>query len=166
MIIALAGPPCSGKTTTAKILANKLGMKFLDTDYLVESASGCTIPEIFAEKGETVFRKLEKQELLAALKNDNSVIALGGGTLIDPDTLQLVMSQCTVFTLTAPAEVLTLRNNCERPLATNDQAFRNLLAERNRHYLNLPGRIDVSQLSPEETAQEICRLIRKEALSR
>ncbi len=166
MIIALAGPPCSGKTTTARILANKLGMKFLDTDYMVESASGRSISELFTEIGEIEFRKLEKQQLFAAVKNDNSVIALGGGTLLEPDALQIIMKLCTVFTLTAPAEVLTLRNNGGRPLAADDQAFRNLLAARQLHYRNLPGKIDVSHLSPEETAQEICRLIRKEALSR
>lgn len=78
--VYLIGLPASGKTTTAKWLADKLGWKCLDLDEMIESESGLSIPEYFALHGESKFREAES----AILKNTKSlsqfVISCGGGT--------------------------------------------------------------------------------------
>jgi len=79
--IILIGMPGSGKTTHSRIIAEKLGRKFIDTDEEIESATGCTIPEIFAKEGESGFRKHETEILKKFCKESGLVIATGGGCI-------------------------------------------------------------------------------------
>ncbi|MCA9858298.1 MAG: 3-dehydroquinate synthase [Thermomicrobiales bacterium] len=77
--IALIGFSGTGKTTTSRILADRLGWDVLDLDTLLEEEYGKTIPEIFAEDGEAAFRGSERQQLQRALTTGNVVISTGGG---------------------------------------------------------------------------------------
>ena len=88
MVLTLTGFMGSGKTTTGKILAERLGCAFLDLDQVIEEAQGMTIPEIFATQGEAAFRAAELEALEKLLENESKsgkidlVLALGGGTLM------------------------------------------------------------------------------------
>jgi len=88
-ILGLAGFMGSGKTTVGTLLAQHLAWRFVDLDDRIEEAAGLTIPEIFERLGEPAFRKLEADQLRAALgraseHKESTVLALGGGTYAQP----------------------------------------------------------------------------------
>lgn len=78
--IFLVGYMCAGKTTIGSELAQKMGYLFIDLDHYIEQQQGKSISAIFAEKGESFFRKLEREALEDMIGQENVVIATGGGT--------------------------------------------------------------------------------------
>lgn len=101
------GPMGSGKTTVGRLVAERLGRPFADTDALIIERAGCSIPEIFARDGEEGFRRLEAavlRELPGGL-----VVATGGGLVLRPENRDhLKATGCTVW-LRVPAEELYRR---------------------------------------------------------
>ena len=146
----------------ARTLSGILNLPMVETDSLVEQSAGRTIPEIFRELGEAAFRDLEFQALAGALSHGVSVIALGGGTLLRGDALEMVTGCCRVFTLLAETQDLLARNNGGRPLAASESELRNLLDSRGEHYRGLPCPIDTSRKTPAEVAGEIAGILRRE----
>lgn len=164
-VIALAGPPCSGKSSSGRKLAELLSVEFVETDAEVEAALGKTIEWLFENHGEAAFRAAEKravQKLIMKYTLSGAVISLGGGTLLDSETSELVRSKCTLFTLWTPFETLLARNTGGRPLAVSDGQFRALLLKRKDHYQSLPGRISTEGLTPCQIAETIAGILRKE----
>jgi shikimate kinase/3-dehydroquinate synthase len=84
--IVLIGFSGTGKTTVARLLAERLGWERYDTDEALEREFGMTIPEVFAERGEGVFRAAEREQLVRAVARDRVVVATGGGAVVDPAT--------------------------------------------------------------------------------
>ncbi|HWS58759.1 MAG TPA: shikimate kinase [Actinotalea sp.] len=85
-VVVLVGPLGSGKSTTARALAVRLGVTSRDTDEDVERATGRTISDIFVQDGEPTFRALEREAVAAALSAHDGVLALGGGAVLDAST--------------------------------------------------------------------------------
>ncbi len=85
MTVFLCGFMGCGKTTVGRIAAKKLGYSFCDSDELIVEREGMSIPEIFAEKGETYFRQAEA-EVIKSLCGKNIIVACGGGAMLNPDT--------------------------------------------------------------------------------
>ena len=85
MTVFLCGFMGCGKTTVGRIAAKKLGYGFCDSDELIVEREGMSIPEIFAEKGETYFRQAEA-EVIKSLCGKNIIVACGGGAMLNPDT--------------------------------------------------------------------------------
>lgn len=114
----LIGPPGAGKTTIGKALAKKMELEFIDTDQEIEKVSGKKIAEIFLEEGEQHFRAIEKREVLKALESENSVISLGGGSVLDPDVQERLIKQDDVVFLDVSISNAAPRVgfNRERPL--------------------------------------------------
>ena len=83
-LAVLIGPPGSGKSTVGRALAKRLTAQFQDTDSEIEKRSGKTVSEIFVEDGEPFFRELERTVVLDALQGFAGVLALGGGSVVDP----------------------------------------------------------------------------------
>ena len=77
--IAVIGFSGTGKTTTSRILADRLGWNVIDLDVELEEEYGKSIPEIFAEDGESAFRASERKHLARALLADRVIISTGGG---------------------------------------------------------------------------------------
>lgn len=96
-IVVLTGPPGAGKTTIGGLLAQRLGVDMLDTDALVEERSGSSIADLFIEHGEAHFRELERGAVAHALTTHEGVLALGGGSVLDPSTQELLDGQRVVF---------------------------------------------------------------------
>ena len=83
MNIVLIGMPGSGKTTIGNEIARLTGRRFIDVDLEIIQAAGISIPEIFAKHGEKVFRQYEREQTLIVSRNNDCVIATGGGVVKD-----------------------------------------------------------------------------------
>ena len=117
--------PGSGKSCAARELAAQLSCKWVDLDAEVERRAGKSIARIFTEDGEAAFRQLEKDALkgLVGATAPDLIISLGGGTLQDPDNLELVKEQTYCIWLDTPLEIIA-----ERLWAQGDIGERPLLA--------------------------------------
>jgi shikimate kinase len=109
----------SGKSVVGALVAQRTSSPFHDLDLMVESASGMTIPEIFASGGEPSFRTLETRLLRTTLE-PGSVVALGGGSLIDDANWEVVSQHSTTVYLEVPFQTIwkRIRKLTGRPLAS------------------------------------------------
>ena len=73
----------AGKSSIGQLLAKKLNLKFLDSDFIIEKKAKMKISQIFEKKGEIFFRNLEEKITLNLLKNNNCIISLGGGAFLN-----------------------------------------------------------------------------------
>ena len=156
--VYLSGPMGAGKSTVASAVAEQLGTRALDLDGRVEELAGRSIPEIFAERGEGAFRALEK-EALKALPSDVGVVSLGGGTVIDDDTRQILLREGILVTLTADPSVLAARvgKGRGRPLLGDDPRadLERILKARAPAYAEAHAVIDTGTLDTDEIATQI-----------
>ncbi len=109
MKIVLIGYMGSGKTAVGKILAHELQIPFMDLDAEIEKQLGCSISQIFSDKGEIYFRKQENivlQRLLA--ENENFVLATGGGTPCYGNTLEMLLNNKEITTIYLKVSIQTL----------------------------------------------------------
>lgn len=109
MKIFLIGFMGSGKSTIGKLLAEKLGMDFIDFDRHIEQETGKTIPEIFDMEGEDTFRLLEHEYLKKLLDKDRVVIALGGGTPCFHNNMELINKNGTSVYISMSVDTLVKR---------------------------------------------------------
>ena len=120
--IILIGYMGSGKTTVGKALSKETGMMFYDLDWYIESRMRKTVAQIFAEKGEEGFRKIEHNRLHEVAEFENVIISCGGGTPCFFDNIDYINQQGEVVYLKATPEVLyrhLLMGKVERPLIKN-----------------------------------------------
>lgn len=142
----------AGKSTVGRLLAARWGVAFVDLD-----ASFGDIPAIFAVEGEAGFRARERAALRDAVRGEG-VLALGGGTVVDPDN-RAALAGWTVVVLTASAECLRTRvgGGDGRPLAARLEA---LLVERAEAYRAAGPVLITDGVAPEAVAdrvEELCR---------
>src|SRR6516165_8929841 len=99
----------AGKSKVGRRLALRLGLPFSDSDIEIEAAAGETIEEIFANRGEQVFRDGERRVIARLLAQPIHVLATGGGAFMDPPTRALIASRGVAVWLRADLEVLVAR---------------------------------------------------------
>jgi 3-dehydroquinate synthase len=172
--VILIGFSGTGKTTVARLLADKLGWERYDTDEALEQRAGQTIPEIFSHRGEAAFRDLERQELHRALSNDRVVVATGGGAIVDPaawDADLLGKPGSLVVALDADPETMLdrLRRQhategaaVERPMLAGDDPrsrIESLKEHRQDAYDRAAITLPVDSITPEIVAGEIFAFI-------
>ena len=169
MILAICGFMGSGKTTTGRSLAARLGWQFADLDSEIEKAAGRSVAKIFEDEGETAFRKRETEALRAILVDADAhlVLALGGGTLLSEENRQLVRQHCQCVWLKASPEALAGRLAREaegRPLlAGQDLRTRvaTLLASREATYREAADvAVDTDGVDQEEIVKRIIENLR------
>lgn len=163
--IALVGFSGAGKSTLAELVAQRLGMACIDTDRRCEQRAGKTISELFAQDGERAFRAIERAVLEGAIRGRHTVVACGGGALLDPAIRTAVRHSSLVIWLWAPLEVCLARTRgTHRPLlapAAAPALAARLLRERQPSYAEAADLIlSVEDLTPEQSADELCHEIR------
>lgn len=117
--IALIGFMGTGKSSVGRALAKRLGRKFIELDCLIEQNAGQSIPEIFQHHGEIGFRELEIQTVKVIAREENVVIACGGGVVLNKINVDRLRERGVIIYLTAsPATILkrTSRDRLARPL--------------------------------------------------
>lgn len=148
--IVLIGLSGTGKSTVGRLLADRLGLPFIDTDDEIEHRCGRPIAEIFRTIGEAGFRSLECEAVAAAVAGGAAVVATGGGAPMDERNRRVMRGHGTVIWLDAPTEVIVDRivgSGAEaRPLLAGDaaEALERMRAIRAGIYEQLGVRIDAS----------------------
>ncbi len=116
--IYLIGFSYTGKSTVARQLSVNLHIDFADTDELVESRTGKTVPEIFATEGEAVFRELESEVLREVSQWPNMIIATGGGIVLDPANREIMQRTGAVINFEAQPATILARMQADESDAT------------------------------------------------
>ncbi len=151
--IVLIGMPASGKTTVGKILADRLGRRFVDTDEEIVRLTGMSISDIFKNEGEWAFRQME-QEVIERLAGENSlVIATGGGAALRARNMIALRLNGRIFFIDRPLEALVPTE--DRPLSSDRESIEKRYNERYSIYCNrCDERID-ADCSAEEVAEKV-----------
>jgi shikimate kinase len=171
MNIVLIGGRCSGKTTVGRLLADRTGRAFQDTDTLVEKMAGASIEELVAARGWSGFRALEKQAVATVAGKDRQVIATGGGAVLDRDNVRNLARQGFLVWLDGRPEVLAKRLAAQqqtgeiRPSLTGADPvaeFVQIMKTRRKVYGEISAlRVDTSNLSAVEVAEGIMADLRQ-----
>ncbi|HEY8983092.1 MAG TPA: shikimate kinase [Streptomyces sp.] len=156
-LVVLVGPMGVGKSTVGRLLAERLGVAYRDTDDDIVTAQGRTIADIFVEEGEPAFRAIEKDAVRAALAAHEGVLALGGGSILDADTRALLAGLRVVY-LSMDVEEAVKRTglNTARPLlAVNPRKqWRELMEARRELYESVATAVVATDdRTPEEVAE-------------
>ncbi len=159
--VVLIGFMGSGKSSVGRVVAQRLGYRFVSTDWLVTREAGRDIPTLFAEEGEAGFRAREQQALQSLRGQSGLAIATGGGIVTVPGNVPLLRELGFVVWLTASEEVIWERfsRNDRRPLLRTEDpraTIRELLALRNPIYEEAAAlEIDTTLLTHAEVAEKI-----------
>ena len=162
--IYLAGFMASGKTTVGRLLADRLGWNFVDLDHEIEARQGVSIAEIFDRQGEPEFRRIEAEALRARVRTiqcgQPSVVALGGGTLVQPGNFDLVAGNGITVWLDCPLETVRrhVAEPSSRPLARDAQCFEELYHARHPAYARAEYRIPIESDDPAVVVEAILKL--------
>ncbi len=150
--IVLVGMPGSGKTTIAKILAEKTGKKFVDSDFEIEKFSSLSIPEIFETKGEKEFRKIESEILKKISKQTSVVLSTGGGSVLTENAYQILKQNAEIYWVKRDLSLLEMSG---RPLSKSSSEIENIYKKRSFIYESLCDKIIENSSSAESAAQKI-----------
>ncbi len=119
VLIGLSG---CGKTTFGKRLSRRLHLPLIDTDVMIEKKTGRTIPDIFAEEGESGFRDIESACAREAASCDGAVISTGGGMVLREENMKaLSQNGLVIFIDRHPSHILRSTSLDDRPLVQNDR---------------------------------------------
>ena len=157
--VVLVGPPGAGKTTVGRLVADRLGVAFRDTDADVEAATGTTVADLFVEQGEPAFRALEQAAVARAVEEHDGVLAVGGGAVLDGRTRELLRGRHVVFLDVGIKDAAArVGLNRDRPLLLGNpraQWLRLMEARRPLYEEVAAVRVDTDGRTPEEVAAEV-----------
>jgi len=159
--VALIGFMGTGKTAVGKLLAEKLGKGFVELDSLIEQKAGKSVSDIFQQDGEIAFRELEIEAAKDVVRDENLVIACGGGIVLNKINIDRLRRNSIIVCLTASTEVILMRvsDDEERPLLNapdKSTKIQELLAFREPFYDRAADiKIDTSELDIESIAEDI-----------
>lgn len=157
--LALVGFMAAGKSTIGRLLAERLGMPFVDTDAELEKAHRLSVGEIFSQRGEPEFRKAERELILGLLAGQPQVLSVGGGAYVDEEVREALDRQATVIWLDPPFELILERlgRSSARPLASGRSAeeLRRLWDARRKAYAAAHIHIPTSDSAPVKFVEAI-----------
>ncbi len=157
VFIGFAG---AGKTSVGKRLAQVLNRKFYDTDQVIETETGMSVPQIIEKFGEKYFRSEEKTVVKKLAENENCIISTGGGAVLDKNNLEMLLKKGIIICLSAKPEVIyhRVKEQNNRPLLQKGDLFWNILRlmkEREGVYKTADFVIDTSDLVYEQIIDRI-----------
>lgn len=116
--LVLVGLMGCGKTHIGQALSQKLNIPFYDSDSVIVEEQGCSIADIFAQKGEAYFREVEENTIAKLLQKGVAILSTGGGAMMNTNTQKAMASLATSVWLTAPIDVLIdrMEKDTSRPL--------------------------------------------------
>ncbi|MCL2335633.1 MAG: shikimate kinase [Endomicrobia bacterium] len=160
MNLVLTGFMGSGKSTVGKIIAEKLGREYCDTDELIEKTAGMQINDIFKERGEAAFRLLESEIVKSVCEKSSAVISCGGGVVLNSQNIEnLSKNGVIVYLYASPEQIYErIKNEGHRPLlkcADPLNEIKRLLEQRREAYSNCDFSFDTGGLSAGEAAEKI-----------
>ena len=162
--IVLIGFMGTGKTAVGKRLATLLNKDFYDTDQEIETVTGMSITELFNKYGEVRFRSEENLAVSRLAKNENSVIAIGGGVVLDKNNIKILGEKGIIICLSAKPEIIydrvKRRNN--RPLLKKGDMYRTILElmeQREELYRCADFYIDTSDLDFQDIIDRIMEFL-------
>jgi shikimate kinase/3-dehydroquinate synthase len=158
--IFLYGPPGTGKSTIGKILARNLNLPLVDSDRILETNADMSISKIMKEQGEARARDLETAVLKQIISDKESVIALGGGTLLRDENRILVENNGRVVLLMGEFDTLLERlssDSNKRPLLAGNlrEKLKSLLAKRGEHYNSFSLSVHVDGKTAEQNTHQV-----------
>jgi shikimate kinase / 3-dehydroquinate synthase len=157
--IVLIGFMGTGKSAAGHSVAARLGRTFIDTDDIIETRTGRTIAQIFAEDGEAAFRRLESEVVAEVCASGGAVIATGGGVPLRAANMLALRRGGIIVSLTASSQAILERvgEGADRPLlgASPAATVERLLAERDAVYRDADLVIDTTGTSTEQVADRI-----------
>ena len=153
----LVGFMGAGKTTVARALAKRLDWTMEDIDERIERRERRDISTIFRQEGEPYFRAIERDELIALLPQRGTVVATGGGTVIDAGNRELMLRDGAVIWLDAAFSVIVSRVPVDgrRPLAADRIEMERLYNQRLMAYRQAHLRVDAGRGSVEDLVDQI-----------
>ncbi len=157
--IFLTGFMATGKSKVGRILAERLGRAFVDTDDLVVEAAGKSIPDIFAQDGEPVFRQLEHEAIQRASQMPCAIISLGGGAVTQERNWDVIRASGVCLCFRASVETIyerVSRKRDERPLLAglDDDGLRQRIKEMLEKRAPFYNRADAFVTSSDEYSPE------------
>ena len=160
--IVLCGFMGSGKTVVGKELAKILGVKFVDTDELIEEEQGVAIKAIFATHGEDYFRDLEYEMCKKVAEMNGVVVSTGGGAMTFKRNVDAIKEGSKVVFLDASFDVICDRigDSTTRPLFQDKEKAKKLYDERKDKYLSAADYVINGDMGARKTAMQIAEIFR------
>lgn len=163
MNVALIGFMGTGKSTIAKYMHSEFGMEVVEMDQIIAEREGCTIAEIFAQKGEEYFRKKETELLKEVQVKDHVILSCGGGVALRNENISIIKENGNIVLLTASPDTIYERVKAQedRPLLKgkmNVEAIKELMETRRTAYENAA---DIIVETDGKSAAQICEEIRE-----
>ncbi|HEX4018350.1 MAG TPA: shikimate kinase [Frankiaceae bacterium] len=162
----IVGPPGSGKTTLGRLLAERLGVDFADTDEVSAAEAGKSVADIFLEDGEERFRALERAAVVSSLGSADGILALGGGAVLDPATrADLLGHRVIALSVDLSHAVSRVGLARDRPLLVEAPRARMsaTLRERAPLYAEVASfAVDTSERTPDEVAEEVLAWLKQQ----
>lgn len=164
----LVGFMGTGKSTVGRTVAHRLNFTPLDSDHEIERLQGKTIPEIFAQDGEPAFRELEREFVEGGHPAQRTVVACGGGLVVQPGMLDRLRSKGVIVCLHASLETILARTSRHRNrplLAVEDpeERIRTLYAAREAIYRNSGTMVLTDGRPLPEIVAHVIRVWRRDA---
>lgn len=165
----LVGFMGTGKTTVSRIVAARLGHRWLDSDHEIERIQGKPIPEIFATQGEPAFRAMERDFIQNGHPSDRTVVACGGGLVVQEGMLAELQKRGVVICLHATVETILRRTagSRQRPLLNvedPEKRIRDLYAVREPIYRR-SGSVILTDNRPQiDVVQHVLRVYRRDSI--
>jgi shikimate kinase len=165
MNIVLIGYRGTGKSVVGKLLARRLGMRYIGMDAAIVRRAGMPIPEIVEKHGWPGFRDLESAEALELAEQDNLIIDTGGGIIERPENIEALKKSALIFCLKARVDTIVARikGDTQRPALTKGKTFTEEVAEvlerRSPKYKSAAHySIKTDELTPQQVAKRIIEI--------
>jgi shikimate kinase len=165
--LVLVGMSGAGKSRVGRLVAERLRWRFVDTDAEIERTTGRAVPEIFAAEGEPAFRAIERDVVARVARRNGTVIATGGGAILDEANRDLLFGGNLVVCLEASAEQIARRlvhSRERRPLLDGDDPLAAIQALQQRRaplYALAHCTVSTDNRTLGEVAAEVIEILRQ-----